>query len=288
MIHAKVSKTAQNSSAGSNGVRAKTRTETKTKTEDKDKNKDKHRHTDTNTQTHKHRHTDTNTQTHADRHRQTDHRHRQTQTQTDTDRHRQTDRQTDRQRNRYQRQRDQQTKRDRDRHRQRDRDKKRLFCNSGTNIFYHLICINKCKLVACEKHAAVPQAKTRSTRKYPGCKQSRTDFAQNTKESVKGGRLSKVRTDPRAVGLKRSIHTRSCCKRKRKRDRPENILGASKAGLISPKALRKNTTGRKQSAAAHSFSHRQTLGKLIRTGRYMPRKRIRRQICWRTPPLNFQ
>ena len=35
------------------------------------------------------------------------------------------------------------------------------------------------------------------------------------------------------------IHTRSCCKRKRKRDRPENILGASKAELISPKALGK-------------------------------------------------
>ena len=56
---------------------------------------------------------------------------------------------------------------------------------------------------------------------------------------MKGGRLSKVRTDPRAVGLKRSIHTRSCCKRKRKRDRKENMMGASKAELISPKALGK-------------------------------------------------
>ena len=150
---------------------------------------------------------------------------------------------------------------------------------------------------------------------------------------MKGGRLSKVRTDPRAVGLKRSIHTRSRCKRKRKRDRPENILGASKAELtspkhqsiserrspeqgeglkrsihtrscykrkrkrdrpenslgaskaelISPKALGKHHWSQ-QSAAAHSFSHRQTLGKLLRTGRF-PRKRIRRQICWRTPPL---
>ena len=56
------------------------------------------------------------------------------------------------------------------------------------------------------------------------------------------------------------IHTRSCCKRKRKRDRPENILGASKAELISPNALAKHHWSQ-QSAAAHSFSHRQTLGR---------------------------
>ena len=56
-------------------------------------------------------------------------------------------------------------------------------------------------------------------------------------------------SERRAVGLKRSIHTR-----------PENILGASKDELISSKALGKTplvaTIG-----AAHSFSHRQTLGR---------------------------
>ena len=50
-------------------------------------------------------------------------------------------------------------------------------------------------------------------------------------------------------------------KRKRKRDRPENILGASKAELISPEAKGKTQNWSQQSAAAHSFSHRQTLGR---------------------------
>ena len=86
-----------------------------------------------------------------------------------------------------------------------------------------------------------------------------------------------MKTAPRAVGLKRSIHTRSCCKRKRKRDRPENILGASKAELISPKALGKTrlvaTIGRGSQllASPNSRDGPRLQPKLLRTGRYMPR-----------------
>ena len=90
------------------------------------------------------------------------------------------------------------------------------------------MCIKKCILVACEKHAAVLQTQVGGL------------VAIRSRQRVSERRSpEQVRTDPQAVGLKRSIDTRSCCKRKRKRDRPENVLGASKAEQISPKALGK-------------------------------------------------
>ena len=89
------------------------------------------------------------------------------------------------------------------------------------------------------------QAKTRSTRKHPGCKQSRTNFAQNTKESVKGGRLSKVRTDPRAVGLKRSIHTHTQLLQAQAKTRStRKHPGCKQSRTDFAQNIGKNTTGR--------------------------------------------
>ena len=110
--------------------------------------------------------------------------------------------------------------------------------------------------------------------------------------SRQGGRLSKVRTDPRAVGLNRCIHTRSCCKRKRKRDRPENILGASKADLISPKALGKTplvtTIGRGSQLLASPNSRK--MGQDFSqnwTGRFLVRLFIRKTQRLRSQPGPF-
>ena len=104
---------------------------------------------------------------------------------------------------------------------------------------------------------------------------------------MKGDRLSKVRTDPRVVDLKRSIHTRSCCKRKRKRDRPVNILGASKMRTDFAQSIGKNTTGRNNRPrltasriAKLSEDGPRFQPKFLRTGRYMPRLFI-----WKTQRL---
>ena len=81
------------------------------------------------------------------------------------------------------------------------------------------------------------------------------------------------------------IHPHTCCKRKRKRDRSENILGASKAELISPKALGKTPEtighGSQLLASPNSRKMEQRFQpKLLRTGRYMPRLFI-----WKTQRL---
>ena len=91
------------------------------------------------------------------------------------------------------------------------------------------------------KHAAVLQRQV--ARRTEG----RAGRDKVTLESVKGGRLSKVRTDSRAIGLKRSIYA---------------VVASASDQKTSwvPKALGKHHWSQ-QSAAAHSFSHRQILGR---------------------------
>ena len=87
---------------------------------------------------------------------------------------------------------------------------------------YHLMCIKKCMLLF-SKH------------------RSRDALRAGLVAIVSRQRVSERRSPEQGENgsagcWPQKIHTRSCCKRKRKRDRPENILGASKAELISPKA----------------------------------------------------
>ena len=97
---------------------------------------------------------------------------------------------------------------------------------------------------------------------------------------MKGGRLSKVRTDPRAVGLKRSVHAAQATTRLTKKypgckqSRTDFAQSIGKPSLVV------------QSGAAHSFSHRQTLGRWAKISAKIVTDKQIYVFIWKTQRLH--